>query len=281
MLREFSDAEWLLKLRGGRRVRHAMLRVPGVFPRRHRAYWYRGVPNLGDQLSPQILKWICGAPPIWVDHAYSRKILSTGSILDALAPGDTVWGSGLMRDIAVTPPPGVSFLAVRGPLTRMRIRGDVPDVYGDPALLLPAFHAPPVVKRYGVGVVPHYVDLPRVERLDPAIRLIDVRKPWSEVVSQIRECEVILSSSLHGLIVAEAYGIPAGWIRISDRVLGGRFKFNDHYLGTGRDETRPAEWAAGVAAAIRRVSPAPVFDARKLMDAAITLSSGQSSSSNG
>ena len=48
------------------------------------------------------------------------------------------------------------------------------------------------------------------------------------VIHEIAKCEHILSSSLHGLVVADALGIPNGWIKLSDRVVGDGFKFKDY-----------------------------------------------------
>jgi len=48
------------------------------------------------------------------------------------------------------------------------------------------------------------------------------------VLAQIDECEHILSSSLHGLICAQALGIKSRWILLSNNVLGDGFKFRDY-----------------------------------------------------
>lgn len=255
----------------GRPARDHLIRLTGRFHGRTPTYWFRGTPNLGDQLSPQILAWATGLNPIWVSRSYTGKVLGTGSILRALAQRDIVWGAGLIADETLEPPSDVTFLAVRGPLTRDRILDDVPQIYGDPALLLPRFFNEPIAKRYEIGVVPHYMDHDLISTDDPSVHMIDVRGPWPQVVNEIRTCARVLSSSLHGLIVAEAYGIPASWIRISDRIIGGEFKFNDYYLSTGRPSTRPTLWVSGIRAALDRTQPAPVFDPEPLVKAAMSI----------
>ena len=244
----------------------------GLVPGRLPTYWFKRTMNLGDQLSPAILRWVSGKRSIWVSKKYRGKILGVGSILGALAKGDVVWGAGSIRGESIEPPSEVKFLAVRGPLTRDLIRGDVPAVYGDPVLLLPRFHTLTMAERHAVGVIPHYVDRPFVDISDPEILLIDVRERWEKVVADILSCELILSSSLHGLIVAEAYGIPAAWIKVTDRVVGGNFKFDDYYLSTGRDRRQPIHWDRGIEEAIRYIAPPIVFDPQPLLDAAIGLS---------
>ena len=53
---------------------------------------------------------------------------------------------------------------------------------------------------------------------------------------QLLDCELVVSTSLHGIIFSEAFGIPARWVR--DKSLPSAhndvFKFNDYLLATGR-----------------------------------------------
>jgi pyruvyltransferase len=268
-----GDLGGMLRLPGGARVRDKLLRIPGVFPGRPRAHWFIAVPNLGDQISPFLLERLLGARPVWASRRYRGKILSTGSILRSLAARDVVWGSGLISDILLSPPRGVKFLAVRGPLTRQRIAADVPAVYGDPAILLPWFYQPNADRKHAIGVVPHYVDYRAVRDLNRGLFVIDVRRPWQEVVQDICSCDAIVSSSLHGLIVAEAYGVPASWIRISDRITGGTFKFDDYYVSTQREQRPPVEWkdGSGIDEALRRVPERPQLEIEPLVRAAASL----------
>lgn len=264
----------LLLLPGGPRLRDKLALTPFFAKTRPRVHWMTGDPNFGDRLSEGVAAWILGQRPVWVSARFKGKVLAVGSIIHRWQPGDYVWGSGGIIDQRLVAPESVTVLAVRGPLTRALIEGtDVPPVYGDPALLTPMFHRTSVEVRYRVGIVPHYRDLPHASVTDPAILVIDVRRPWEEVVDAIRSCEAILSSSLHGLIISEAYSIPASWIRITGNVAGGNFKFNDYYLGTGRDETEPTPFEQGLDKALSRLRPPLRWDPGPLVRVAKQLRS--------
>jgi pyruvyltransferase len=230
-------------------------------------YWFHAQDNLGDLLAPVALAYVSGLTPALVSKHYSGKVLAVGSVLQNLQQGDIVWGAGAIRDVPIQPPPGVQFLAVRGPLTWSLIHADVPEVYGDPALLLPLFFRPATRPRCEIGLVPHAADWAVMRSDDPNVRVIDVTGPWQDTVSSIASCEIVVSSSLHGIIVAETYGVPAVWVRAGDRLTGGSFKFDDYYLSTGRDRRLPVDWNEGLAAAVRAAVPPPALDAGDLLDA--------------
>jgi len=208
-----------------------------------KTYWYPHEYNVGDTLTPHILRHF--RPDIEIEPVagtYSAgKLIGVGSIMRMMRPGDTIFGSGVMRETDLFPfAPSCTFLAVRGKLSRdilIRNGGKVPEVYGDPALLLPRIYSPRITKTHRVGLVPHYVDKNAVkakfERL-AGYKVIDVALPWRSFVDELLSCETIVSSSLHGIIIAEAYGLPAEWVEYSDKVIGKGFKFRDYLTGTNR-----------------------------------------------
>jgi pyruvyltransferase len=215
------------------------------------AHWWPGR-NVGDLLSPLLLEAVLHTRVRWVQRTFRGKVLSTGSIVDRVQPGDVVVGSGLIRDRALTLPSDVEVLAVRGPLTaaRLALRGEVP--FGDPALLLPDVMPATALDRAHVGVVPHYSEVDDVRGRFAAadeVLVIDPRDDPAAFVARLQRCRVVCASSLHGVVLAEAYGIPAVWVEPGPHIVGGAFKFHDHYLGTGRTPPAPLSWADALAAA--------------------------------
>lgn len=212
-----------------------------------RAFWCRipSRPNFGDALTPWLIRQLAGRYPRFTPYDDPQpKLFVCGSIVALAGSGCTVWGSGLMNCNDMISP-AAQFLAVRGPLSRARALAcgaECPTVVGDPALLLPRLHAAPEVPRRGVGFVAHFSDRPRLDEgwaAKQGLRLIDIQQDIEAVIDQATGCEWLMSSSLHGLIVAHAYGIPAVWVRLRDLPSGDGTKFADHYLAIGAAAPAP------------------------------------------
>jgi hypothetical protein len=207
--------------------------------------------NFGDIITPYLVAKLTGKRAIlfWPGSKMARLFrhsIMTGSIISHSRPGTWVWGSGIIsRNDAIA---GGRFLAVRGPLTAAHLAamGFVPPtVYGDPGLLLPLVYDRPVNRAYRYGIVAHYVDHAAISALlpDDEVLLIDLLTDDIEtVIDKIRSCERVLSSSLHGLIVAHSYGIPAAWWKFSDKLGGDDVKFHDYYASVGLGEPRAGTW---------------------------------------
>lgn len=208
-------------------------------------YWYNDT-NWGDALNPILVELLSEKKARYTPYFFCNRYIAIGSILENANERTEVWGSGFIREgIKLTSPPK-KIHAVRGPLTRAALLDDgieCPETFGDPALLLPFFFNPDVPKKYDVGIIPHYVDKnnPWVEmhRLNPRVLVIDVQNDIWDFVRSVKSCEVILSSSLHGLICSDAYGVPNNWIQLSDKLIGGDFKFYDYYLSIGSGRPLP------------------------------------------
>jgi pyruvyltransferase len=72
--------------------------------------------------------------------------------------------------------------------------------------------------------------------------VISPQQPLEDYLCALLSCRIIVSSSLHGLIFAHAYGLPAIWIKLSDRLVGGEFKFHDHYAFMEVDALEIPRW---------------------------------------
>ncbi len=233
--------------------------------------------NWGDKLNPALVHLISGRDAINANHRPSRDDLAylvIGSNLKASGKGVVVWGSGFMIADAVCKATPQTVCAVRGPLSRSRLLElgyDCPDVVGDPAIFYPLFYRPVVTPRYDIGLIRHFRehDLPPPRLPQQAsLKEIDITGSLEGVIDDILSCRAILSSSLHGLIAAHAYGVPAGWIRLSDRPLGDGFKFRDYWASIGIDHAVPSVLEAGAdAAALMTLPrlPKKAIDARALL----------------
>lgn len=187
----------------------------------------------------------------WMIPKSENNFLTIGSIIEShCKPNSIIWGSGAMKAQHVLRCKPAKVLAVRGPLTRdlLLSKGiDCPEVYGDPALLLSLHYHPKVEKKYKVGVIPHYMDLqnPLVRKFVSSsddITLINMENydDWHDIPDKINECEMILSSSLHGLIISDSYNVPNVWVSFTEGVIGGgEFKFKDYFASVKRDTAKP------------------------------------------
>jgi pyruvyltransferase len=172
-------------------------------------------------------------------------IYSTGSVFKYVKNDSLVWGTGCIDYGQIGQKPKKIY-SVRGPLTRnelQKVGYQCPEIYGDPALLFPLIYTPQnIVKKYKYGVIPHYIDYSTDEGLSiikhlekNGIKIIDICSGVYEFIDQLHEVENVISSSLHGLIASDAYNIPNSRIIITDKIIGGNFKFNDYYLSISRE----------------------------------------------
>ncbi len=200
--------------------------------------FHSGPINFGDYLSHKLVNKIIGRKIKVTEQKKIRgkKLLAIGSILHFANDGDVVWGSGingkylnkhLFEDLDVR--------AVRGPLTRqflLKMGIKCPEIYGDPALLLPIFFPKfknNCVKKNKYIFIPH---LHERSLFKQSATVVFPTENWKVVITKMMESELVISSALHGIIVAEAYGIPARLVRITG--IEPLFKYQDYYYATGR-----------------------------------------------
>ena len=207
----------------------------------------RGVSNFGDELNPYLVEKISTKKVKRVAKiprfSFTKTNLVIGSVVQISNRYCNVWGAGIIEKNANIR--GGVFYAVRGPLTRNRIIQlglKCPKIYGDPALLLPLyFKDEEVSSKFEIGVIPHVIDFQLVDHLikDDRVKVIDLTEPVEVVLRNILSCKKIVSSSLHGIIVPQAYNIPSVWVTISNKLYGDNIKFADYFASVGISDYLP------------------------------------------
>ncbi len=227
-------------------------------------YYFKRRPNFGDMLNEDILTTIFNQK-FQFDTTQNADICCIGSILDHfITETDNnsdntiqdqyentkpfhIWGTGLMYffddNIHLTSPRPLIIHALRGEKTRKRISKllgkNISCTLADPGILASQI-VQPTEKKYLLGIIPHFHDrneeiFKKMLQHYPNSIIIDVQDEPQKVLKEISECEYIISTSLHGLIVADSYAIPNCWCEISDRVQGNGFKFHDYFSSYGTD----------------------------------------------
>lgn len=213
-------------------------------------YWNKRS-NFGDFLATKIMTHY-GADKLFniYQKGYEGDYISPiGSVLHFTPrEGQHIFGAGFMspENIGSKNPPK-EVITLRGPLSA-QIANDLgwpaPKALGDTGLLASRIY-PSSSKLFRVGVVLHYAH--SVERLPqiPGVIFINPQNELNSVIRDIFSCEKIVSSSLHGLIVAHSFKIPWVRIKVIDHPLGGGdFKFNDFYESAGIED--PAEISCNI-----------------------------------
>lgn len=202
--------------------------------------------NFGDEIGPLVVNGILRKLNLTncADNPHTERLLSVGSVFHFARDGDHIWGSGINgkeRDPVVVRPGELTIHAVRGPRTRAALisRGfEVPEIFGDPALLLPEvdqrFAALSRRPRRRLVVVPNLNDVPRYRKHPDFVT--PLQSPL-RVAKRIVEAELVVGSSLHALVLSDLYGVPCRRIVSS---IETDFKYVDYYEGTGRSSAKAA-----------------------------------------
>ncbi len=206
--------------------------------------------------------------------ARESRLLSLGSVFQFAGNGDIVWGTGINPFLQQPLPAGarIDIRSVRGPLSRQFVIDELglecPERYGDPGILLPRLF--PELQRAEEPVHDHLVicqhgdevyvrkHFERFGRFNMFLCQRPERQPWRVVVREILRSRLVVASSLHALIIAEAFGIPARWWYndlLPSYYKSGLFKYNDYYLSTHR---APDEYARSIDEALEMGGKAPI-----------------------
>lgn len=232
------------------------------------------VNNFGDLLGPYIVTELLRRRGLRPDSATaSRRLLSIGSVMHYARDGDVVWGTGINGKVRRARLRGIDLdiRAVRGPLTARRLRRaghSLPSVYGDPGSLIGTLWSRDDYRRQALAtpalVVPNFNDLTSVTVDTVDAQLLDPRRPIDHCLSAIASADLVVASSLHGLIVAEAFGVPAVRFRSASEP---DFKYEDYYQATGRG-THPCAATPEEALELgSSAATAPTLDLTPLLEA--------------
>jgi len=222
--------------------------------------WHIGQPNFGDDLNPYFFEKLLSEPVRFTNQA-RRHLLGIGSIVNTVNAGSIVVGSGLLSPEMTPKLTAMRIISLRGFRTAESIGYD-PGHYGDPALLVARLFPQSIEPTYRLGLIPHHS---QAKQWKPLVKsglngmfshsfgmgsenqdakeiaegrsrqdVLYIDPSWHplRVIESIRSCQGILSQSLHGLIIADAYGIPNGWLSPAPQMKGGDFKFADYYSTT-------------------------------------------------
>lgn len=222
------------------------------------AYWYRGSldegRNFGDAIAPLLLSRLAGISASWTRPGAAR-LITIGSVVGHVPDGwsGVVLGSSsidrtVRRDLS-----RARVLAVRGRLTRDACRLSAGVLLADPGILIGRIFTRRTPPRRDVLVVPHYVDRDLAARhVRPGTRAVDVLGDPAALVDAIAGARLVITSSLHAMIAADALGVPH-LVSIHPRVVGGAWKFEDYASAFGMT-FRPG---------VERLTPRPAMLARQ------------------
>lgn len=207
--------------------------------------------NLGDVLAMPIINFMLAKKGVKADKVVNgrKHLFTVGSGGLRSFQNTTIWGTGIMYDglkgfwfekYWYADHRHLDIRAVRGPLTRdvyMKLGHKCPEVYGDPGILMPLIYQPDynVVCRGGqdYAIIPQYTTENEVRKYFTDDMIISMNtNDYKSVIDKIVSCKKVYSSSLHGIILAEAYGVPAIFFRGIPAVID--FKYKDYYASTGR-----------------------------------------------
>lgn len=223
---------------------------------------YTDINNMGDQLNVIIVEKIFGYK-VKKAKRYNCQCLGIGSSLGSMLWDDKIhirffqqmsrmlfdevdiWSTGFLCEKLDNDSffrNNVNFRALRGELSKKRVEKiinkklDIPT--GDGGLLAAQLFDKAFKKKYSIGIIPHMREKSDIyfkelyNNYENAI-MIDLQDDPMSVLKTIAQCEVIISSSLHGLIVADSFGIPNKYIKVTNKPHGDGFKFRDYYSSFG------------------------------------------------
>jgi hypothetical protein len=227
--------------------------------------YYNSNYNFGDLLNVTLLNDLFGVNNVVHESSIQKAdMIAIGSLAERLiktkpkqitikkylkrkyeiytTPSIEVFGTGFIKEhdfAQIKSRRRLNIIALRGECTKNRIdlitKRKNKTTLGDPGLLCKELiDTTKIKKRFKLGIIPHYIDkksktVMNIHNNNPNSKIIDIQQEPYSFMKEISQCEMILSSAMHGLIAADSLNIPNLRLVVSDNLVGGNFKFHDYY----------------------------------------------------
>lgn len=209
--------------------------------------------NFGDELSRYVVEAATKRRVVWSAPG-SADVVAVGSVLGlyaSLGSGASIWGSGIREpmdtsDIEALRDRLGPILAVRGHLTRTALGLSDSQVLGDPGVLSPLFARPSTKINKRPLVIPHFRAWASHGGRRTLSRLrtagLDIAEPTlhpKSMIDRITDSSLVLTSSLHGLILGHALGTPTQLVSWDSHGQSEPdFKYADYFSSIGEESSR-------------------------------------------
>ena len=201
--------------------------------------------NAGDLITSEILKMEYKISPVNIKNGNNR-LLCTGSIAHKISKGDFICGIGAKTDL-IPLAAGTDCLCwgLRGPISFEIFKKagyDLSNIQflGDPGLLIKKLvpQTPFSFQRGKVIFIPHYRErILFAQKNTPSIEIVDIDDAPMNLAEKIANAEIVLSSSLHGIVFAHALGKQCQFIlpQTKEPLL----KYYDYFVSIDISDPRP------------------------------------------
>jgi pyruvyltransferase len=219
-------------------------------------YWkYNvGYGNFGDELSHVLVNTLLDKKQCKLLHNNrihsTHNLVALGSYLHGSKNNDYIWGTGILDNFKHHIK-NLHISSIRGRKTYQKLKKEhpqlyVPEKFGDPALIMPHLYQPKINPKYHnkIVIIPNHSKYKLYEervkfakqqdKTNEYILLDPVHNTIETVIDALYSSKFIISSSLHGLILGDAYGKDNIWF--DDKLEYGDFKYLDYYSSIGIDE---------------------------------------------
>jgi succinoglycan biosynthesis protein ExoV len=189
--------------------------------------WPKVFPHISFYKCPKIKDGIVNVPE-------EILLVGIGTLLNdkfPIARRAVVMGAGVGYGALETMSSNIDIYCVRGPLSAEKL--GLSESYGiiDPGVLVKKYYDPKISKKYSFSFMPQISSIIACQGeweeicAEIGFGYIDPRLPVEGAIDKILSTEILLTESMHGAIVSDAYRIP--WLPIVSRNEILSFKWKD------------------------------------------------------